>query len=404
MPSAEISTKHRNLSIVALNAVSTLSQIGQYGLGTTLLPIALVSKGATPEQIGITSSAFWLGMLAGLLITGQLTRTLGYRITVIMGLIISALSFALMPLIDWQWWLIPAAAIGFGLSLRWIANETWLYRLAPAHARGRIIGIHETLISIAAILAPLIIVGVGALKPTVFWIAGAIIMVAILPLFIAATIPAADNSNAGFSSKVLPSFNLGKSLKHSVAFLMGFGAIIAGLGGWMEGSILAFLPVYSADIGLVSSDVAWLLNILGIGATTCQFAIGWLADNKGVLWAAKLCTLAAFLAIIIAILFGKDFLSLAITMFILGGVGGGLLTLGIFWATLSDTSEDLSNRVRQVSIIYTTLSAAGPFVAGFVLSHTSSAGLFWQQLMVILVIAIVLYKQSRLSVNESPSY
>lgn len=393
MPTVELFPKHRNISIVSLNAVSTLSQIGQYGLGTTLLPIALVAKGATPEQIGITSSAFWLGMLLGLLVTGQLTRTLGYRITVIIGLVVSALSFAVMPLIDWQCWLLPAAAIGFGLGLRWIANETWLYRLAPVHARGRIIGIHETLISIAAILAPLIIVGVGAIKPSAFWIAGAIIMVAIIPLFIAATLPAVENSNQGNKSIVLPRFNLGKNLKHSVAFLMGFGALIAGLGGWMEGSILAFLPVYSADIGLTSSDVAWLLTILGVGAMTCQFAIGWLADNKGVLWTAKLCTLAAFLAIIISIFFGKDFLSLSITMFILGGVGGGLLTLGIFWATLNDTGDNLITRVRQVSIIYTILSATGPFVAGFVVSHTSSASLFWQQLVVILVIFAVLFIQ-----------
>lgn len=393
MEEAQLSHKHRNLSIVALNAVSTLSQIGQYGLGTTLLPIALVVEGATPEQIGITSSAFWLGMLLGLLVTGQLTRTFGYRITVILGLIVSAISFAVMPLIAWQCWPLPAAAIGFGLGLRWIANETWLYRLAPAHARGKIIGIHETLISVAAIIAPLIIVGVGEIKPSAFWIAGAIIMVAILPLFIATTLPAVENSKESDSIKTLPSFNLGKNLKHSVAFLMGFGALIAGLGGWMEGSILAFLPVYSADIGLVSSDVAWLLTILGVGEMTCQFAIGWLADYKGVLWTAKLCALAAFVAATIAVVFGKSFISLAITMFILGGVGGGLLTLGIFWATLNDTGDNLSNRIRQVSIIYTILSATGPFVAGFIVSQAGSASLFWQQLVVILVIFTVLFIQ-----------
>jgi MFS family permease len=332
-------------------------------------------------------------MLLGLLVAGQLTRTLGYRITIIIGLVVSALSFAVMPLIDWQWWLIPAATIGFGLGLRWIANETWLYRLAPAHARGRIIGIHETLISIAAILAPLIIVGVGALRPTAFLIAGAIIIVAILPLLIAATLPAAEDSNQGNSNTVSPSFDLGKKLKLAAAFLTGFGAIIAGLGGWMEGSILAFLPVYCADIGLASSDVAWLLAMLGVGAMTCQFAIGWLADNKGMLWTAKLCTLMAFLAIIIAILFGKDFLSLAIIMLILGGVAGGLLTLGIFWATLDNSGESLCNRVRQVSIVYTVLSATGPFAAGFIVSHTSSTSLFWQQLVVILVIYAVLFIQ-----------
>jgi MFS family permease len=251
------------------------------------------------------------------------------------------------------------------------------------------------LISIAAILAPLIIVGVGALRPTAFWIAGAIIMIAVLPLFIAATLPTTENSNQDNSTTISLSFNFGKNLKHAVVFFMGFGAIIAGLGGWMEGSILAFLPVYCADIGLTSRDVAWLLTILGVGAMACQFAIGWLADNKGLLWTAKLCVLAAFLAVMIAILFGKNFQSLAITMFILGGVGGGLLTLGIFWATVSDIGEDLDNRVRQVSIIYTILSATGPFVAGFVVSHTNSASLFWQQLVVILIIVIVLIKHSQ---------
>lgn len=104
----------------------------------------------------MTSSAFWLGMLFGLIVTDKLTRQFGYRNTVIIGLVISALSFILMPIVNWLRWALPAAAIGFGFSfslgLRWIANETWLYRLAPRHARGRVVGIHETLIDFASII------------------------------------------------------------------------------------------------------------------------------------------------------------------------------------------------------------------------------------------------------------
>ncbi len=138
----------RTASIVALNAVSTLAQIGQFGLATTLLPIALEAKKAMPDFIGTASSAFWVGMLFGLLVAGKLTRQFGYRNTVILGLVVSALSFAFMPILDWHWWALPPAVIGFGMGLRWIANETWLYRLAPEHARGRVVGIHETLIGI----------------------------------------------------------------------------------------------------------------------------------------------------------------------------------------------------------------------------------------------------------------
>lgn len=384
-----LSTERRVSSIVALNGVSTLAQTSQYGLGTTLLPIALEARGASPESIGITSAAFWLGMLLGLLVAGQLTRWLGYRSTVIAGLVISAISFVIIPTIDWHWWSLPAAAIGFGLGLRWIANETWLYRLSPAEARGRIVGVHETLIGAASVVGPLIIVALGAIKPDVFWAAAAIMMLAIPLLFMAVTLPAVDDAAINHHASTQP-----RGLMAMIGFGIAFGALIAGLGGWIEGSILALLPVYSADVGLSSSHTAWLLTILGAGAMACQFPLGWLADRKGVMWSAKLCTSLATLAIIISLIFGSNFYALAITAFLLGGVTAGLLTLGIIWATLHSTGAALTSRVRQVSIVYTTLSAAGPFAAGFIVSHTSSHSLFWQQLAVILVLTGILMKHT----------
>ena len=376
-----MATQNNTGSIVALNAVSTLAQIGQFGLAITLLPIALEAKKATPDFIGTTSSAFWLGMLFGLLVAGKLTRQFGYRSTVILGLILSAISFILMPMLNWHWWTLPSAAIGFGMGLRWIANETWLYRLAPEHVRGRVVGIHETLIGLASIIGPLIIVAVGATKPSVFW-AGAMILILAIPLlFVADSLPAVDKNAMG-EQPINRHYNL--------ILWLGFGGLIAGLGGWMEGSLVALLPVYSADIGLASTAAAWLFTLFGIGAMLCQFPVGWLADQKGVLWTAKLCALIGAIAVTVA--FAANLTALAIAVFLLGGITAGLLTLGMIWAAQHGTGAALTNKVRQVSIVYTCLSAAGPFVAGFVVSHTSSQSLFWQQLVVIFVLAVVLFK------------
>ncbi len=376
-----MATQNNTGSIVALNAVSTLAQIGQFGLAITLLPIALEAKKATPDFIGTTSSAFWLGMLFGLLVAGKLTRQFGYRSTVILGLILSAISFILMPMLNWHWWTLPSAAIGFGMGLRWIANETWLYRLAPEHARGRVVGIHETLIGLASIIGPLIIVAVGATKPSAFW-AGAMILILAIPLlFVADSLPAVDKNAMG-EQPINRHYNL--------ILWLGFGGLIAGLGGWMEGGLVALLPVYSADIGLASTAAAWLFTLFGIGAMLCQFPVGWLADHKGVLWTAKLCALIGVIAVAVA--FAANLTALAMAVFLLGGITAGLLTLGMIWAAQHGTGAALTNKVRQVSIVYTCLSAAGPFVAGFVVSHTSSQSLFWQQLVVIVVLAVVLFK------------
>ena len=80
-----ISNSCRTRSIVGLNIVSTLTHISQYGLGAMLIPIALEVKKATPELIGFTSAALWLGMLAGLLMAAKIIHNLGYRNTVLLS-------------------------------------------------------------------------------------------------------------------------------------------------------------------------------------------------------------------------------------------------------------------------------------------------------------------------------
>ena len=386
----ELAPKQRTTSIVALNAVSTFAQIGQFGLGATLLPIALEARHVSPTIIGATSAAYWLGMLFGLLVAGKLTRQFGYRSTVIFGLIISALSFLSMPLMDWHWWSLPAAVVGFGLGLRWIANETWLYRLAPEDARGRIVGIHETLICTASFIGPLIVAGFGAVQPTAFWIAAASSFVAIIPIYFAFQLPAVSKASASEQTKS----NANNFFKSIVALIstIGVGAMIAGIGGWLEGSLLALLPVYGSSVGLSITNAALLLTDMGVGAMVFQFPIGWLADHKGVLWTARLGASIAAMDVIFALSFGSTFYTLAIVAFFLGGLTSGFLTLGMIWAAQHGVGAALTNKLRQVSIVYTALSAAGPFVAGFVVSHTSSQSLFWQQLVVIFVLAIVLIK------------
>jgi MFS family permease len=395
-------TQHLS-SIIALNLVSALSQVGQFGLGTTLIPIALEAKMASPETIGLTTSAFWFGMLFGLFKAGYLTRKLGYRNTVLIGLLLSALSFFIMPLLDWHWWAIPAALIGVGLGYRWIANETWLYRLAPIAARGRIVGIHETLISVAAIAGPMIIIAYGAESTTSFWIASALILLSIPGLYFAHLVPAVtDDEHAKHEAKqdtIKTNTTWFKStwlhsLLSSLKFWLAFGAIIAGLGGWIEGSLLAFLPMYTSAQDMGSNDAAILMTIIGVGATVWQFPLGWLADHRGVLWTAKLTTFLGTISVILVILFTKVFWILAVAVFFLGGLIGGMLTLGLIWATQHSSSAEMTKRVWQVSIVYTTFSASGPFASGYIIGMTNVNTMFWQHIVVLALIGFALKREN----------
>ncbi|HOY69377.1 MAG TPA: MFS transporter [Methylotenera sp.] len=381
----ETSAKHRNISIIALNIVSALAQFGQYGLGVTLIPIALKARNASVENIGFTSAAFWVGMLVGLLLAGQLTRQFGYRLTLIFGISLSALSFAFMPLIHWPLWFIPAALIGFGLGLRWIALETWLYNLVPTNARGRVVGIHESLLAFAAILGPLLIVSIDTVKPDAFWVASTVIMLALA--IIPFAMPVAINNQA---QTVTQTFSLSNSLK----FWLGFGAIVAGLGGYAEGSLLAFIPVYIADIGYTPANAAFLLTLFQTGAMCFQFPVGWMADHHGLFKTTKMCVAIAIMTLVFALIFGQQLTMFSIAAFVLGGAVASTLSLGLIWAIHNNTGDEITYKVRQVSIVYTSLSAVGPLVTGLIISHTSSASLFWQQLAIMLLLMLMIHHEN----------
>ena len=111
-------------------------------------------------------------------------------------------------------------------------------------ARGRVVGIQETLIGLAQILEPLIIVCLGASKPSAFWTAAAIITVGILPLFMAFTLPAMDTTA---TSKNLTIGNSSQFSFKRIMLLLSYGGFIAGIGGWIEGGLIALLPVYNTD-------------------------------------------------------------------------------------------------------------------------------------------------------------
>jgi MFS family permease len=391
-------------SLAALNGVSLLSQIGQYGMAATLLPLALEVRGASAAQIGVASAAYWLGMFGGLLLAGPLSRGQGYRRTVLAGLLLSAFGFMIAPTLPWALWAAPAALIGMGLGLRWIANETWLYRLAPEQGRGRVVGLHETVIALASIVGPLLVAGFGVTSALAFWWGAALTLCAAPALWGAETlaVPPLDAHRAiRHAEGRLPWRARGSLL--GLLSMISLGAWLAGLGGWIEGALLGLMPVFAADHGLASADTALLMALLGVGGVLFQFPIGWLADLRGVAWAARWATAFAGTITLLTLGWaaglwgdgtaGSAAWALGALAVVIGGVSPGLLTLGLTHATQDPRGAAITAQVRQVSLVYTLLSAAGPLAAGSLIEATgSSLALLWQQLAVVGLLAVLLLR------------
>jgi len=353
-------------TIIALNAVSVLSQFGQFGIGIVVLPLWLAQHGLNAAQLGGFASAEWLGMLMGLAVAPRLNSQLGHRIVIAIGLLVSIIGFAVIPNSSWPIWLPAAALIGLGMGLRWIGLEPWLYRIAPSNARGRLVGFHETLLGLAPIITPILTEWAGIDGSALFELGIAFACSALLPLLIAR--PPLDESAESPASSTQGSPLVRNNM-------LALGVIVAVIAGITEASFSALFPIFGAGRSLSTEQMATLLSVFGVGGLLLQYLTGWLADHRGLAFATLVCAASTVLFAVIAAL-PLGFIGFAITIFALGGTITAFLTLSIIAAT-SAGNGDLSVSVRRVSMAYTASSIFGPLIAGVAMKSLGSEALIW---------------------------
>lgn len=354
-------------TIIALNAVSTLSQIGQFGIGFVVLPLWVSQHGLNAAQLGIFASAEWFGMLLGLAVAPRLNTLLGHRTVIAIGLLMTILALAVMPYSSWPIWLPAAVLIGLGMGLRWIGLEPWLYRIAPSNARGRLVGFHETLIGIAPIMAPVLTKWAGITGSAPFVLGIAFTGAALLPLVFARPAPAPSNESESSSGQA-------KDLAHKN--ILALGMVVAVIGGVTEAAFSGLFPIFGVGRSLDADQMVILLSVFGLGGLLLQYLIGWLADHRGLAFAVMVnASITVFIAAIAALPLG--FFGLAITIFALGGTITAYLTLAIIASTQAGDG-DLSVNMRRISIAYTSSSIFGPLIAGVAMKNLSSDALIWQ--------------------------
>jgi MFS family permease len=354
-------------TIFALNAVSTLSQIGQFGIGFVVLPLWLVEHGLNAAQLGLFASVEWLGMLIGLAIAPRFNIQLGHRVVIAIGLLASMLALAVIPYVSWPMSISAAALVGLGTGLRWIGLEPWLYRIAPSEARGRLIGFHETLISIGSILAPMLAkwVGVSGAAPLLLGVGftGA----ALLPLMFARPAP---NELPEVCIKVAQETDFAHKK------ILRLGIVIAVIGGVTEAAFSGLFPLFGVSRGLGTDQIATLLAVFGLGGLLLQYLIGWLADHRGLAFATLVNAAGiVFIAGLAALPLG--YFGLSIAVFALGGTITAYLTLALIASTQAGDG-DMSVNVTRISMAYTASSIFGPLIAGVAMKSFSREALIWQ--------------------------
>lgn len=353
-------------SITALNAVSTLAQVGQYGIAFVVIPVWLAQQGLDARQLGVFAASLWLGQLPALAVAPRLCRRFGPRRVVAAGLLCTVVALPLIALSEWPRWPLGGALAGAGLGLRWIGVEPWLYRIAPAHARGRLVGFHESLIALAPIVAPLLAGHFGLRDFSVFWAGAAFSMLALVPLAMAR---GADDISSTARAALASTNRLGTF--GELVFLRG--VIIALLSGMVYGALSGLFGLFTQGRGLSVAQTADLLALFGVGGLLLQYPVGWLADHQGVGRAAIMCALGTAAAAL-WLAWSMDYAIAMVAVFLLGGFITAFLTLAIVASTMT-TGGNMARNVSVISMVYSGTGVVGPLIAGATMAATRPGAL-----------------------------
>ncbi len=372
-PSPHLHAAATRRTIVALNAASTLAQLGQYGIGFVVLPVWLAARGLAPFALGVLGALQWFGMLAGIRLAPRLVARVGARRGVVVGMLLGMAGFALLALDVRGNWVPAGALIGLGLGLRWLALEPWLYALVAPHRRGRVVGVHETLIALAPIAGPAAAAALGMGRGALLGLGLGASAAALAPLLLAAAAPPPGHDAPPHAGDV-------RALRLALLIVLG--------GGFVEGAFTVLVPLLGGAWRLAPAGMAALLALYGVGALLLQYPLGWFADRHGARHAALLAALAS---LICCLALGAGSAGLRSWMFVLGGTLNGFLTLGLI-AALSAPGVAPARAVGLVSVGFTAAAGLGPVVLGGVVQHRGASALPWALAIVLAVLGALLWR------------
>jgi MFS family permease len=356
-------------SIGALNVVSTLAQVGQFGIPFIVIPLWLEQQGATTLQLSLFASSLWLGQLPGLHWAPRMTQMLGAKRVILVALLVTVLALSLLATGVHALWLAAGLLAGFGQGLRWIGLEPWLYNIAPGHARGRLVGFHESLIALAPIVAPALCGWLGIEGATPLLLGMGFVVVSALPLLWATEEARSVPDPTLPAARTQPFWRLPKET------ILLIGVAVALFGGMSESAFAGLFSIYGRAHQLDVTQIASLLISFGAGGLLLQYAAGWLADHRGIAFACLTCSVGAT-GTAVLLTFPLAMVWLHIAVFALGGLITAYLTLALI-ASAKASSGNMARNMSVVSMVYTATAIVGPLVAGGAIKVLGGNGLMW---------------------------
>lgn len=348
-------------------AISAISAVGiAIGLGLPLLSIILEKRGIPSTLIGLNAAMAGIASMLAAPVTTKLAHDHGVAKTMMLAVLIAALSAIGFYYADafWMWFPLRFTFHGATTTL-FILSEFWINEAAPPRRRGLVLGIYATVLAIGFAIGPLLFSALGSEGILPFLVGAGIILLAVIPIFI-----------ARHESPVLDTkperhfFHYIFLVPTATAAVFAFGAVSAGG--------LSLFPIYALRESLSEAQAAVLLTVMGIGNMAFQIPLGLfsdkLKDRRPLLTAMAVLGVIGSLALPFLI---QNWLMMAVVLFFWGGCVSGLYTVGLAHLGSRLSGPDLAAANAAFIFCYAVGTVAGPQGIGAAIDVAGNDGFAW---------------------------
>lgn len=328
----------RSLRVIC---ITTAGWAFMFGVGTQALTLSMDALAWSDTLIGLNTGTYYLGIALAALFVPAWLRRWGQRCAVA-GMLLSGGLLLLYPLhISVAGWFVLRLLGGMAGALTLVPLETFISQDSAAGQRSRSFAVYAVALTVGGALGMSLGLPLYQAQTLVpFLLGGGAAILSGLGLHFwlpAQTTPSEEATG-------IPLDLTGNVLSYGSAWIQGF----------LEGGLVAFLPLYLLALGLSHSGAGVLLGISLAGAIVFQLPLGWLADRCGrvpVLLGCHVMVMAGLLVVPLC----EPGLLLGIGLFLLGGSSGALYPLG--QALLSERSA--ANQLAQAYAWFMALECLG---------------------------------------------
>jgi MFS family permease len=304
------------------------------------------------------------------------------------------LCFAAMLLVDHvAIWFASRFIMGACFAALWAATEIWLNGVVSDRQRGRVMSLAMIFYTVAQFVGPLAVslTGVSGILPFV---------VVMAPLAVALFVALTIRTSGAVAEQ--PG-TTGREAMHAALTLARPVIIIAFLIGIATTSAQSLLPLFGLMHGLTDQGASDLVVVFGLGEALFVGLFGILADRYDRRRLLRLCAIPTAL-IAAGLPFATDDMALlSPVLFLVGGMLGGVYTLGLILIGQDFRGHTLAVVSTGFAMAYSAGAVVGSTPVGYLIDVFGPGALPVAIAATLAVLAVVVLRRHQTAVQREPA-